>query len=253
MGNAWRNISDEPIEDNHLAVLDERTLVKPDDCIQLDLYAVGYDVLQYNLSMRNASQHKWYYHPKMTKDEVLVFKQWDSDSSLAGRMCFHTAFDDPTAPAGAPSRQSIEVRAYVFIPDHEPNTCPPMADVHDVATSAEEGATKIMNGLKYVSGNKEMCSMIVRQMQAMYVKGGAKAIIAEFAEDKKGHFGLQSASADIKAQAVTLVLERGGAKHVDAMFTGTSARFSFKKLVESRLLAAGFGAISALIVSALLT
>lgn len=249
--NAWRNISDEPIEDNHLAVLDERTLVKPDDYIQMDLFAVGYDVLQYNLSMRNASQHKWYYYPKMTKEEVLVFKQWDSDPSQSGRMCFHTAFDNPSAPAGIANRQSIEVRAYVFLPDHEPNTCPLIAD--NVEVSAKEGATNVMNALMYCVGNKDTCLMIVHHMQGMYKKGGAKAIIEEFAEDKKGHLGLKSASADIKAQAVTLVLERGGAKHVDAIFAGTSAKFQWKKMYESRLLAAGVGAISALIVSALVT
>ena len=36
--NAWRNISDTPIEDNNLAVLDERTTVKPDDYVMADLY-----------------------------------------------------------------------------------------------------------------------------------------------------------------------------------------------------------------------
>lgn len=39
--NAWRNISDSPIEDNHLAMLDERTTVKPDDYLVADLYQQG--------------------------------------------------------------------------------------------------------------------------------------------------------------------------------------------------------------------
>jgi hypothetical protein len=36
--NAWRNISETPIEDNHLAMLDERTTIKPDDYMIADLY-----------------------------------------------------------------------------------------------------------------------------------------------------------------------------------------------------------------------
>jgi len=42
--NLWRNIADEPIEDNHLAMLDERTTVKPDDYIPKDLFGDGYEV-----------------------------------------------------------------------------------------------------------------------------------------------------------------------------------------------------------------
>jgi hypothetical protein len=36
--NAWRNIALTPIEDNHLAMLNEQTTVKPDDYIIADLY-----------------------------------------------------------------------------------------------------------------------------------------------------------------------------------------------------------------------
>lgn len=109
--NAWRNISEAPIESDHLAVLDERSLVRPDDYVPTDLFAVGYDVLQYGLSARNAARHRWYHFPRMVKDEVLLIKQWDSDPTAAGRVCFHTAVVDPTAPDGTPCRQSIEVSA----------------------------------------------------------------------------------------------------------------------------------------------
>lgn len=36
--NAWRNISETPILDNHLAVLDETSVVAPDDYIASDLH-----------------------------------------------------------------------------------------------------------------------------------------------------------------------------------------------------------------------
>eukprot|EP00927_Polykrikos_kofoidii_P074610 TRINITY_DN7062_c0_g1_i3.p1 TRINITY_DN7062_c0_g1~~TRINITY_DN7062_c0_g1_i3.p1 ORF type:complete len:387 (-),score=36.58 TRINITY_DN7062_c0_g1_i3:200-1360(-) len=120
--NAWRNISEDPIQNDHLAVCDETSLVKPDDYVTRDLIGPGYALQQYCLDSRNSEQHRWYYFPKMQKDEVLLFKQWDSDTTLSGRVCFHTSFSDPNAPQGLPSRQSIETRAIAFFPDHTPNT-----------------------------------------------------------------------------------------------------------------------------------
>lgn len=120
--NAWRNISEDPIQNDHLAVCDETSLVKPDDYVTSDLIGPGYELQQYVLDSRNSEQHRWYYFPKMQKDEVILFKQWDSDTTLSGRVCFHTSFSDPNAPQGLPPRQSIEARAIAFFPDHTPNT-----------------------------------------------------------------------------------------------------------------------------------
>ena len=36
--NAWRNISNIPVQKNHLAVLDEQSTVKPDDYLTGDFY-----------------------------------------------------------------------------------------------------------------------------------------------------------------------------------------------------------------------
>ena len=52
---------------------------------------------------------RWYYFSGMKKDECLLFKQWDSDPTQKGRMCFHTSFHDDKAPP-CPARQSIETR-----------------------------------------------------------------------------------------------------------------------------------------------
>ena len=37
---AWRNINTSPVQDNHLALLDERSLVKPDDIIVRDNFSI---------------------------------------------------------------------------------------------------------------------------------------------------------------------------------------------------------------------
>ena len=50
----------------------------------------------------------------MTREEALVFKVYDSDASLPARFTAHTAFEDPTSPANAPPRESIETRTFAF-------------------------------------------------------------------------------------------------------------------------------------------
>jgi len=121
--NAWRNISDTPIGNDHLAVCDETSLVKPDDYIVTDFFDKAYSLQQYRLLDDNVDSHRWFYFPNMKKDEVILFKQWDSDPNLEGRLCFHTAFHDDNAPPCS-TRESVEARGIAFFPDHEPNTCP---------------------------------------------------------------------------------------------------------------------------------
>merc|ERR1711924_565023 len=72
---------------------------------------------QYRLHPASASEHRWFYFPHMHKDELLIFKQYDSDPNASARYCFHTAFNDPTIPVDAPARQSIEVRALALFSD----------------------------------------------------------------------------------------------------------------------------------------
>ena len=47
----------------------------------------------------------------MTAGEALIFKVFDSSQAPGvPRFVFHTAFDDPTTPADAPPRRSVELR-----------------------------------------------------------------------------------------------------------------------------------------------
>ena len=57
--------------------------------------------------------HKWYFYPEMNKDEVLMFKTYDSDEQPF-IPTLHSAFDYPETPEGASPRKSIEVRAVCF-------------------------------------------------------------------------------------------------------------------------------------------
>jgi hypothetical protein len=112
--NLWRNISEDPIENDHLAVLDERTTAKPDDYIPRDLFGPGYSAVQYGLNARHAKHHKWYYFPQMAKSEGLLFKQVDSDFTIPARTCFHMSVKDPMAHEDAKPRESIELRMLCF-------------------------------------------------------------------------------------------------------------------------------------------
>jgi hypothetical protein len=58
--------------------------------------------------------HKWYWFPRMTRDEALVFKVFDSDETKPSRFTAHSAFDDPNTPPDAPPRESIETRTFAF-------------------------------------------------------------------------------------------------------------------------------------------
>ena len=58
--------------------------------------------------------HEWYWFPRMTRDEALVFKVFDSDTGKPSRFTAHSAFDDPGTPADAPPRESIETRTFAF-------------------------------------------------------------------------------------------------------------------------------------------
>jgi len=63
------------------------------------------------------SEHRWFYFPAMRPDEVIVFKTFDSATDGRARFTPHAAFKDPTSPADAPHRQSIDARLFAFFND----------------------------------------------------------------------------------------------------------------------------------------
>jgi hypothetical protein len=59
-------------------------------------------------------EHKWFYFPRMERNEALVFKVFDTDQTVPTRFTAHSAFDDPDTPPNAPPRESIETRTFAF-------------------------------------------------------------------------------------------------------------------------------------------
>ncbi|MDB5653622.1 MAG: hypothetical protein JWQ94_1235 [Tardiphaga sp.] len=108
--NLWRPIRG-PLQDSPLAVCDART-VRPDELIGSDLvypHRVGE-----TYSVAFSPEHQWYYVPDMVPDEILLLKCYDSRNDGVARFAPHTAFADPTTPANAAPRESIELRTLVF-------------------------------------------------------------------------------------------------------------------------------------------
>jgi hypothetical protein len=108
--NLWRPIRG-PLRDAPLAVCDAQT-VKPEQLIPSDLVYPNRVGETYSVTFDR--QHRWFYIPEMGTDEVLLLKCYDSSTDGRARFAPHTAFTDPTMPADAPPRESIELRALVF-------------------------------------------------------------------------------------------------------------------------------------------
>lgn len=109
--NVWRNIAAEPVEMAPLGLVDSQSLAPRDlavcDLVYADRTGEIYQGV-YN------PDHRWFYFPKMTRDEAIVIKCYDSQKDGRARFSLHSAFDDPTTPASPRPRQSIEVRAFAF-------------------------------------------------------------------------------------------------------------------------------------------
>ncbi len=106
----WRPIR-HPVESFPLAICDART-VSTDNLIVSErrypnrvgqTYAITYN-----------PQHKWFWFPRMRREEAIVFKVYDSLKDGRARWTAHTAFDDPTSPPSARPRESIEIRTLAF-------------------------------------------------------------------------------------------------------------------------------------------
>ena len=98
--NVWRSVSDEgPIQQYPLAVCAADSLKYPEDFVVFEIHYK--DRIGENWFVRDNSastsklvetssiiekspnhHHKWYYYPRMRKDEALIFKQWDSEGRI---------------------------------------------------------------------------------------------------------------------------------------------------------------------------
>jgi hypothetical protein len=110
--NVWRPIRG-PIESTPLALCDARSIASgdfvPSDLVYRDKVGETYR-FTYN------PNHRWFYFPRLERNEVILLKCYDSKEDGRARFTAHSAFDDPTSTRDAAPRESIEVRALIFYP-----------------------------------------------------------------------------------------------------------------------------------------
>lgn len=107
--NVWRPISN-PVLNSPLACCDAAT-IEAADLVTTERRA--HDRTGELQLVRWNPAHRWYWYPAMTPDETLLIKTFDSSLDGPARRSIHTAFQNPSAPADAPARESIESRLFV--------------------------------------------------------------------------------------------------------------------------------------------
>ncbi len=112
--NVWRPI-DGPVERSPLALADASS-ARQEDLIATDQIFPDRVGEIYNVA--HAPAQRWYYAPRMTTNEVLLIKGWDSLDDGRARFTPHSAFHAPETRENAPARESIEVRTFVVIEKH---------------------------------------------------------------------------------------------------------------------------------------
>lgn len=110
--NVWRPIAG-PVETAPLAFIDAAS-TEPEDFRTIDL--VYPDRRGEIFGVAHNPEHRWFYFPRMQRDEAVLIKTYDSAQDGRARYSAHSAFDDPESPPNAPPRESIEIRALVRFP-----------------------------------------------------------------------------------------------------------------------------------------
>lgn len=108
--NIWRPLSD-PVLSSPLALCEADSL-SLEDLVASERRAK--DRIGEIYMATYSPRHRWVYFPEMRPQEALLIKTYDSAEDGRARWVIHTAFKDPTTPDGAPPRESIETRCFVF-------------------------------------------------------------------------------------------------------------------------------------------
>ncbi|CZS96389.1 uncharacterized protein RAG0_05746 [Rhynchosporium agropyri] len=107
--NVWKPLQG-PVKDWSLAICDAATVKSRDEFMATDV--IGEKNLSEDLRVFHDDDHKWYYLSEQMPDELLMFRQADTDASKMGVP--HTAFSHRDLDEPAYLRESIEVRALIF-------------------------------------------------------------------------------------------------------------------------------------------
>lgn len=111
--NIWRPIVG-PVETAPLAICGWDTL---DDASLIPAERRYKDRLGGVLHLAHNPDQRWYYFPKMEREEIVLLKCFDSLDDGTAKWTCHGSFKDPNSPANARPRESIEIRTLYFFDD----------------------------------------------------------------------------------------------------------------------------------------
>ncbi|TLD07888.1 hypothetical protein PgNI_10947 [Pyricularia grisea] len=109
--NVWQPLK--PVDREPLAVCDARS-VDESDLVPVTTRIVygGQNIDNEQWHIKANPNHKWYYSSRMTPNEALLIKCYDSKLDGRARRTPHTAIQTPDD--FGPPRESIEIRCFVF-------------------------------------------------------------------------------------------------------------------------------------------
>jgi hypothetical protein len=112
--NVWRALSPAP-QDVPLALCDARSVMATDLLPADAMFDRDGEIVWSfeGLVVAHSADHRWHWFSDLSRDEAIIFKTNDSDPRHAHSVP-HVAFDDPSCPADAAPRASIEMRAIAY-------------------------------------------------------------------------------------------------------------------------------------------
>ncbi|KAF1810426.1 putative CmcJ-like methyltransferase [Eremomyces bilateralis CBS 781.70] len=108
--NIWKPLRG-PLTDWPLTVCDVQTLDVERDCVATDV--VTRDGFTENYQIYYNPEHRWYYLNKQMPDELIAFRQTDTDERYTTGVP-HAGFRNPMAVKGETPRESIEMRVFLY-------------------------------------------------------------------------------------------------------------------------------------------
>jgi hypothetical protein len=111
--NVWRPIVG-PVETAPLAIcgwdsIEEKNLIAAERRYNDRIGGV--------LHLVHNPEQRWYYFPRMEREEVVLLKCFDSLEDGTAKWTCHGSFKDPNSPSDARPRESIEIRTLYFFDD----------------------------------------------------------------------------------------------------------------------------------------
>ncbi|MCJ1395218.1 hypothetical protein MMC18_008101 [Xylographa bjoerkii] len=107
--NVWRPLKG-PVLDWSLAMCNAQTVLS-EDLMSTDVLG-GKHMLTEDMRVFYNERHEWFYLSNQTPDELLIFRQADTNSTFMGVP--HTSFSDPSASQSDYLRESVEIRAIIY-------------------------------------------------------------------------------------------------------------------------------------------